>query len=916
MLEAESSHDLVVAFSSNLSTPRLIPMTWTIQLIPKGTSISPMVSLHDGDWKTIGRGVDCDFPISDDPLVSTTHFRVRLDQDGCVIEDLESSNGLYLNGRKVARETAFDGDIIRAGNCQWQVRVWQSQITSPAPSVSYYHPVTENASGAENAHGFEMESGFEIESGFEKVYGALPSSSIPADAKLGSGVSSSEPLTCRITSTTGESRVIENSLTVGRTDRADWIFPSDPQMSSSHFEIVRHQGSWLVKDLMSSNGLFVESQRTQQATLRDGSRIRAGQTEFTISFISTPIVARRLSEPRRNEQLYSAASSSASANQFSDSTGALGSAETNVEYAELQQIGTKNSFRLYPHQPKVIGRLAESAIPLPNDPQVSSRHAEVVFNGTSIEVRDLQSSNGTFQNEKAVQRAFLGESDRLRVGRTFLLTRLPIRQHPQEVDAVSSPASPRALSTGNLATGNLATGNLATGNSAPGNSNSGPGNSETSAESTERQASEADRPNRDEDAFTVDPSFRRASNDSSEDCDLLKGRDVPQVRDLPEAHDTPHVVTTPHDITEESGGIAGEQVSGDEPLPFFTLDDFDALQPKTGTTGDENEAFPSKTTSIGDGVTEEWSLADFEGLEEPQESNDPAQQNRPAQESPPRDVEASFEESGASQLDPASSTPESVASPNGSPIVPPAPVNPPVTEQPQNITRKDPQNTLTRPTSHSSSVARRPIGFEAFPCGSGLVLYRGTSPVFDPVDVASRLLTATQGFVLDGKAIEDWIADVQAADSVEVAAQSESANGHHFAETDADRPANHSSMPPAEWMKEVDKEHAQWPALLRARWGSDETWMVFSRVPLAEVQRSFLNARQSDDQARDHLAELSPTRLTEFLANRSSEIVFRLMAKIDAIFIEVHQGERWAFFGRRDLERNLQHVGLVKRHRW
>ena len=31
------------------------------------------------------------------------------------------------------------------------------------------------------------------------------------------------------------------------------------------------------------------------------------------------------------------------------------------------------------------------------------------------------------------------------------------------------------------------------------------------------------------------------------------------------------------------------------------------------------------------------------------------------------------------------------------------------------------------------------IGYQQFPCGSGLVLYRGVSPQFDPLDVALRL---------------------------------------------------------------------------------------------------------------------------------------------------------------------------------
>ena len=66
-----------------------------------------------------------------------------------------------------------------------------------------------------------------------------------------------------------------------------------------------------------------------------------------------------------------------------------------------------------------IGREAGNAIRL-DDNEVSRRHAEIRRVGESFVVGDLKSSNGTFINDRKVERAELASGDRIRVGRTVL----------------------------------------------------------------------------------------------------------------------------------------------------------------------------------------------------------------------------------------------------------------------------------------------------------------------------------------------------------------------------------------------------------------------------------------------------------------------------------------------------------------
>ena len=69
---------------------------------------------------------------------------------------------------------------------------------------------------------------------------------------------------------------------VGRTQRADVVFPTDQSMSSVHFEIVNSQASCQLRDQDSTNGTFINGKRIQVAELANGDHVLAGSTEFVV----------------------------------------------------------------------------------------------------------------------------------------------------------------------------------------------------------------------------------------------------------------------------------------------------------------------------------------------------------------------------------------------------------------------------------------------------------------------------------------------------------------------------------------------------------------------------------------------------------------------------------------------------------
>lgn len=70
----------------------------------------------------IGRAADCAVQL-DDPLVSRRHARILSGELGTAIEDLGSSNGLFVNGTRVCEITPLHpGDVIALGATVWLVR--------------------------------------------------------------------------------------------------------------------------------------------------------------------------------------------------------------------------------------------------------------------------------------------------------------------------------------------------------------------------------------------------------------------------------------------------------------------------------------------------------------------------------------------------------------------------------------------------------------------------------------------------------------------------------------------------------------------------------------------------------------------------------------------------------------------------
>jgi pSer/pThr/pTyr-binding forkhead associated (FHA) protein len=76
--------------------------------------------LTDGSVKTVGRATRADF-IVDAALVSRVHCRLAATRDAVEVEDLKSTNGTYVNGKRVKRANLASGDRLRVGRVEMTV---------------------------------------------------------------------------------------------------------------------------------------------------------------------------------------------------------------------------------------------------------------------------------------------------------------------------------------------------------------------------------------------------------------------------------------------------------------------------------------------------------------------------------------------------------------------------------------------------------------------------------------------------------------------------------------------------------------------------------------------------------------------------------------------------------------------------
>jgi putative nucleotidyltransferase with HDIG domain len=95
----------------------------------------PVICVSPGQTKVIGRSADVD-AVVDEPSLSRQHARLSMAQDGVVtVEDLGSTNGIFVNGSQRRVATIVPGDRICLGAVEFNTDTGRSRTEFPDGSL-------------------------------------------------------------------------------------------------------------------------------------------------------------------------------------------------------------------------------------------------------------------------------------------------------------------------------------------------------------------------------------------------------------------------------------------------------------------------------------------------------------------------------------------------------------------------------------------------------------------------------------------------------------------------------------------------------------------------------------------------------------------------------------------------------------
>ncbi len=95
--------------------------------VPSGASVRVMQGFFEGlelpvdrDWIGVGRGRGADFQITE-ATISRAHAAIGFDGEAFFVEDLGSTNGTSVNGKRKPRTALNTGDEIQLGKLRLRV---------------------------------------------------------------------------------------------------------------------------------------------------------------------------------------------------------------------------------------------------------------------------------------------------------------------------------------------------------------------------------------------------------------------------------------------------------------------------------------------------------------------------------------------------------------------------------------------------------------------------------------------------------------------------------------------------------------------------------------------------------------------------------------------------------------------------
>ena len=230
-----------------------------------GTTGGRVVSLTDGREYVItgsslvfGREAGCDVVVAGND-VSRRHAEIVHTPKGYLLVD-SSTNGTFVNDERIQGQRILArADVIRLGDEQF--RFYADVAAASTPPAAEAVPANPENRLRLTVHGMEAATPPGPSGGAAPA--ALASFLVRSGALIGRRLAVKTPI-----------------VNVGRADYNDVVVP-DPSVSTSHAKLQRREGVWVLVDLDSTNGTFVDGERVKgEAPLAPGATVRFGDVQL------------------------------------------------------------------------------------------------------------------------------------------------------------------------------------------------------------------------------------------------------------------------------------------------------------------------------------------------------------------------------------------------------------------------------------------------------------------------------------------------------------------------------------------------------------------------------------------------------------------------------------------------------------
>jgi len=277
-------------FDSGAFTDLAPPVRPPAASTPTGATGGRLVCLTDGREYTItgdtlvfGRDAGSDVVVGGTD-VSRRHAEIEATPDGYVLNDL-SVNGTYVNGERIGRQHLLArADVIRIGHDEF--RFYADVLAPPAPrGRRSVPPVT--APQPPTGAGARLS---------DTLHGLPPSALSGAVTPTAPQVAPLASLLVRTGALKGRRLPVKVPVVnIGRAEFNDIVI-ADPSVSTSHAKLQRRDDIWMLTDLNSTNGTFVEGERLSgEVALVPGTTVKFGEVAMLFEPFDTAAPVRQSS---------------------------------------------------------------------------------------------------------------------------------------------------------------------------------------------------------------------------------------------------------------------------------------------------------------------------------------------------------------------------------------------------------------------------------------------------------------------------------------------------------------------------------------------------------------------------------------------------------------------------------------------